>query len=96
MNTLNDYAKKNAEIQKKNAVEAADTAGVYQSISDTYSGRKAIEDLTRRFNHDQCFAPGTNLNDACYFEGQRSVINYINQQLNYRLTNHGTDNTNNK
>lgn len=60
------------------------TSNTYQRLFEQNSdGRDALEDLMRRFSSQQPFVAGADgERETCYRLGQRSVIEYIVNQIN--------------
>jgi len=84
MKMLSDYEQDKDEIYKKIREDGYALAKEYQKVFAGVKGEKVFEDLMEKFCHDAAFVPGASVNDACYFEGQRSVMNYINYQMKYK------------
>ena len=57
----------------------------YQQVFKSDTGADILEDLRNLFFNAASFEPGRNLNDVCYFEGQKSVVRYIDQLVKFKL-----------
>lgn len=76
-------SKKNLEKIKE---EYRDQALLYADVFKTTGAAKILDDLQQTFTESASFVPGRNLNDVCYYEGQKSVIKYITTLINYNYT----------
>lgn len=57
----------------------------YQQLFKSEAGSEILKDLENLFAQAPSFEPGRNLNDVCYFEGQKSVVRYINELIKFKL-----------
>lgn len=73
--------KKNDEEACKQAIAYKNLLIEYQALFASEKGIRIFEDLQFQFNSRPSYELGSDLNDACYLEGQKSVIAYIFEML---------------
>lgn len=81
---LNDYEKINEAQSKKALIQYNNLALAYKHAFKSSNGELVLSDLTRSFNGAPSYMPGGNVKDACYYEGQKSVISHIYTLINYK------------
>lgn len=81
---IKEYLNQTQENIDSENIKLFDCAKDYQKVIQSDSGQRMIEDLKEKFEHESCFYPGVEYSSAAYYEGQRSIINYIKHQLNYK------------
>lgn len=81
---IQDYLDQTNKNVEEHATYMFDCAKDYQQVEATDSGRRMINDLNAKFNHESSYYPGIKFPETAYYEGQRSVINYLTHQLNFK------------
>lgn len=82
--TYEEYQKEIQEDFEKQRQDYAIKASKYKHVFNSNEGQEVLEDLTNLFNAQPSFVPGTDVNDVCYLEGQKAVINHIFTLINYK------------
>jgi hypothetical protein len=64
----------------------------YQYLFETEHGMEVLDDLVSFTGFNTVvYKPGGNLNDIAFLEGQRAVVRYILDQLEYKINYRKTD-----
>lgn len=81
---LKEYQKAAEEGIQKTREAYNDLSMAYKSTFNGESGQRVLENLMTTFNAEASYLPGGNLQDTCYYEGQKAVIAHIYTLLNYK------------
>lgn len=84
---LEDYNQEQDDIIKKKNELKVKLSNLYKEAFKSQAAIEILEDLENNFLNHPSYLPGWNLNDVCYLEGQKSVVNYIKQQIEYKHAN---------
>lgn len=76
-----DYNEQKHEAIKEQIDNSIKISNMYKQVFSNGHGIDVLKHLEETFNKHPSYLPGWNLNDTCYFEGHKSVINYIKRQI---------------
>lgn len=81
---LNDYQKANEDQNNKMLIEYNNLSKAYKEMFATENGQVILSNLTQSFSGTPSYIPGGNMQDTCYYEGQKSVIAHIYTLIKYK------------
>lgn len=84
---LDDIDKENEAIANKAQQELDNKVLDYQTLLLNEKGQRVFVDLQEQFCMTPSYEPGGSLQDASYYEGQKSVVAYITRLLTYEPRN---------